>query len=234
VKKLCLFSVVLVLCFTSCFRTVFLDSEEERIDVPDVPNTTFVQFDNKSNQTVRVFTSFDRHIQSGIVEVPPNTISSPLDWFPTTERYSFHLTYHLNLSNIIIPYHPINTADISSIKRSQTTTIIIPPLHIVSPVSGPLVSDIYFAIQNNGFLSVSLARGTSVGQDVNGNFDIDHGTTGLYIVPAGSTPYRLMVGANNFDLPSVTATNGHLYIFTFNGTGVVLNNTVEITLANIR
>jgi hypothetical protein len=214
-------------------RALF-DSGEEGIEAPDVPNSTFVRFENKSTNTVRVFTSFDRHIQNGIVEVPPNTFSGVLDWFPTTVRSSFYLTYHLNINEILIPYNPVNSVDINAIKRNEITTITIPPLDIVAPKSGPLFNDIYFAIRNNGFLSISLALGNSVKQDVNGKLDIDYGDTGLYTVPAGSASYRLMVGANNYSLPTVMATNGHLYIFTFNGTGIVLNDTVAITLVNAR
>lgn len=237
-KRLFFLGVVLVLFFASCFRELY-DYGEERVEAPDVPNQTFVQFQNLSNQKVRVFSYFDRNTGSVIADIPPNGTSKQIDWFPTTERTSFYLRYLLGISSIEIPYNPTDPLVRGTIRRNETTLIQIPPPGSVPPVTGNLVNTVYFVIKNDSYQLFTLQLGSTRPPNISGSTtNIDPGSTGAYVVnPGATTNYHLTAGSV-YDIPipvpEDTAIAGHIYSFSFDGTDVVFISATPITRENFQ
>jgi hypothetical protein len=233
--------VVLALCFTSCFRD-FFDYGEERVEAPNVPNTTVVTFNNVTGHRVAVYTAFDRNIGNRIAVIEPYTRadSTGKSFFPSTEGYNFFLTYRLFIKNTggaYIDYGPQSAIPSGPIKRNQENPVPIPLLADILPPGGDgtLDNKVYLAVKNSGTIAVMLGLGQSVLRDVAGENLIPSGQTGVYTVsPGNSSSYRIIRDAYNYDMPANPLTAGNVHCFTFSGTEAAFNTTTPITFENVQ
>jgi len=232
-----IFGIALALLCISC--TGFFEIEgTEKTEPLENPNAlpTQVVFNNPNAYPVGIFSSSSR--TTSITTVVKQGSSSPLSWVATNaDGYTFYLTYYFDVEGARIPFVPPVASNAGfvtrSIKRNDTTQVQLPALTEYVQPTQRLSSDIWISVKNTGISQANLLNWTTIlSQEDNKGMYIQPGETGLYKLTTNNPSLKILMGASEIPLPTITFQQGNLYILDFNGQATTLRDTKELILGN--
>lgn len=251
-----LFAAFFVFCLCSCF-TSFFEVTEESIDGESYerPHTTRVQFDNTGDANVHKVSVFTTRERDRWSDAPIDTINagsiSISHGIEPHSQFVFYYTYFLKIGDREVPYIPLDRygrgESVFSIRRDQTTTVTIRSLRdsimesAPADINEPLVTGIYFTIQNNSPSSVQFVVNESALFDLererfinpfsNTMFEYSEGISLLNLNNTGirSTQTAIVTPLNTI---GIIFQQGYFYSLVFDGSSIIVADSDPLNWIN--
>jgi hypothetical protein len=192
---------------------------------PDTnPGNSFIQFENKSNFPVHIYSSSYSRDDNGTPFASAGANGTSAVAYPAGTA-EFYITYLLGFDGFAIPYAPPGEAGYvyGRVAANQTTAIPIPPLSDKlngQQMASPVTNEVYVNIQNASYSALEFHQGTS---PLNTQEDVQKTVNALetrtYLIQSGSAALysfkRNGVTALNFPAGMTQFEAGHLYSFLY-------------------